>query len=259
MTTTTKTPAQIRRALPRLATPRLPEQIASAPPPLAKIAKEYGDLYARATEAMTKVMALEARRPEAETSDSEALAAALRAAKPDPGPKAVEELEGEIESARREVTGLVDATHATWAEVKSAFIEHAPAWREQLQAGLAKHVATGTKGFDTAGSAVDDVAQDRALLGWISDATTAISDGPMRRGPIARRFPRAPHSNSTVTIGQVPYSVHDVVAALRAWLDGERRDPGRQPPGEHPGTGEDCTPHGVDASTRSPVRGAEAG
>jgi hypothetical protein len=217
----TNTPAQIRRTLPQPATPRLPEQIATAPPALAKIAEEYGDLYNRATEAIDSAVALEARRPEAESKDSEALAAAVRAGKPVPGPKALNELEAEIESARREVTGLVDATHGAWGEVKTALIEQAPAWREQRQAELAKHVATGTKGFDTVDAAVDDVAQDRAMLGWISDATGAISDGPMRRGPIARRFPRAPHSNSTITIGQVPHSVHEVVAVLRAWLDGD--------------------------------------
>jgi hypothetical protein len=88
MSTATKTPAEVRRELPRLTTPRLPEEISTAPPPLAKIAKEYGDLYRRATEAITAVVALEARRPEAKQADDVALAAALRAGKPDPGPKA---------------------------------------------------------------------------------------------------------------------------------------------------------------------------
>jgi hypothetical protein len=51
-----------------------------------------------------RVVALEARKPEAKGEDDEALAAALRAGKPDPGPKAQQELEAGIESARREVT-----------------------------------------------------------------------------------------------------------------------------------------------------------
>jgi hypothetical protein len=219
--TTTQTPAQIRRSLPRLTTPRLPEEISSAPPPLAKIAKEYGDLYARATEAITKVVALEARRPEAKQADDEALAAALRAGKPDPGPKAVEALDAEISAAKREATGLVDATHGAWGEVKTTFIEQAPAWREQVQAESAKHVATGTKALAIAGSAMEDVAQDRALLGWISDATGAISGGPMRDGPIARRFPRAPSSSTTITIGQVRYPGDQILGLLQARLDGD--------------------------------------
>ena len=221
MSTATQTPTQIRQSLPELRTPRLPEQIASAPAPLAKIAKEYGDLYTRATEAIAKVVALEARRPEAEQADREAHASALRAGKPDPGSKASEALEVQIESSRRAVTGLIDATNTAWGEVKTAITDHAEAWSERLRADQAKQVTAGTKGGDTLAKASREVAEVRALLAWISEAAGAITGGPMRRGPIARRFPRLGGPKERIIIGQIPYPVGQVIAAVQGWLDGQ--------------------------------------
>jgi hypothetical protein len=142
---TTATPVQTRCSLPELRTKRLPDELDTAPAPLAKIAKEYGSLHQRATEALAKAVALEASRPEAVDRDRRAVASALRVGKPDPGSKAVDALNSEIYAARREATGLVDATHETWREFAALLIEHEAAWRERLQAEQAKQITEGTK------------------------------------------------------------------------------------------------------------------
>jgi predicted transcriptional regulator len=213
-----KSPAEIRRELPRLTSPRLPQALQSAPAPLGKLATEHEDLQQRATEAITKVIALEARWPEAQQEDRAAEAAAQRAGKPGPGPKAAQALQSEIEMARREVTGLVDATNGVWAEIKAALVEHAPAWREQVQAQQAKQVAAGTKGYDTAKQASREVAESRALLRYISQATDAITG---ERPVLLRRFPHGVQPSDRVIIGQVPYPVEQVIGELQAHLDGE--------------------------------------
>lgn len=218
MPTATKTPAEVRRSLPSITSPRLPQALQSAPAPLGKLATEHEDLQQRATEAIAKVVSLEARKDEAEQEDRAAEAVAVRAGKPGPGPKAAEALQSEIELARRQVTALVDATNGVWAEIKGELVEHAPAWREQVQAKLAKDVATGTKGYETAKQASHDAAEKRAVLRYISEATDAITGA---RIELLRRFPDNVYPSDRIIIGQVRYPIDQVIGALQAWLDGE--------------------------------------
>lgn len=162
---------------------------------------------------------MEAQRPEAASADREANAAATRAAKRLPGSKHAEALNAEIETARTQATATVDATELAWAEVAEALREHMAAWREQEQAELAKDIAAGSKALDAAQQGLDDVAERRALLKWMTQATASLGGERLLGGAIRRRFPSGVPSIN----GSVAGTQHDarwIIGTLRAHLEG---------------------------------------
>ena len=210
--------ARIRRDLPSVKSPALPEQISTAPAAIAKPAKQYTELRARATEGAKQVVALEATRHAAIDADRQAHADAMRDGKPDPGTKNADALDAKVATATRELDGLVDATADTWREVKAAVVEHSSTWAEKVRTAQAKDVAEGVAGLDTAKQAADRVAGHRGVLDYIDKANQAAAGVGVGGTTVQRRWPPAPITVSTMINGT--HDAGQVLGQVRRYLDG---------------------------------------
>ena len=195
--------------------PHIPNETAQ------KAADEVRALEAERAKAVTERDRLERRRGVAVEEDRQSLAAALRAGRADPGPKAVEKADAAAEKARRREAALGTAVGQARAELGEAVSEN----REQLEATAAERVAEARERY---GAAVEQiVAEHRALSEALGFAAW------LKGGPEARYMPakHTPGVRSLTTPSGSPPSFEAVTEAL-----GELAEPLRpaQPAGRMP-------------------------
>lgn len=157
-------------------------------------------LHERHGEARARVSELRARQADLEAEDAAALAASILAGGPDPGPKAVDANDAEIETTLRLAGGLRDAIAAADREIGSQLVPLREAWLAELWEATEKAAEPARKAVASARVPMDALvtAQGRysSLRGFLhlhgvdpgseiregsraySDAASALSSVP---------------------------------------------------------------------------------
>ena len=185
------------------------------------------DLQDRYRDAAQDSDRLDRTRDQALEADRDAYAQALIDGKPDPGQKHTQKHDQEAAAKRREMEALRLAVQRTEDEIQDLLGADGKERLEALQAGMADDRAKAQALLDDLAAAMEDLGACQAVAAWLQ---RAMNDYQPRAftgtGPGMGRVQglKRPNGEDHITT--------DVLAALRATLEGPQPPKARQP-GEH--------------------------
>jgi hypothetical protein len=187
---------------------------------IREAAIEHANANANAAAARTAVVDLEQRLPLAVEKDRRGYAAAL-ARNPrarDPGEPATTAAKEQIEAASRHAEALRGVEEMKLDALQTALDDHAAEWAQLIAASDAEARADALKLIDQMDSVFTKLTQNRKLSRYLRDA------GVERESDARPVMFNASASGGTVAVGRTEIGVHELVEALRRFMDPPRAE-----------------------------------
>jgi hypothetical protein len=157
---------------------------------LKKVIEQRSRLVRELNETNERLLALQAKMPQAEQADREGYATAIAAGKPEPERKAGQ-ITAQIETEQRRAEACQVAIENAERDVRRLRSENGPAWRREQFRAIAKAHAAYRADIRRLEAARETLADEVALVAWIVDGKgiSPVTDALIDRAGVAEGRP----------------------------------------------------------------------